>query len=386
MNAIELRKLYEQRNALLEKMNTIVNKAVGETRAMTEDENNEYEAAKAEVQALATTITAAEEERGIIAPPAGGTDDVAAKEERAFRAYIESSIHGASGETRAAASNINKGDNGAIIPTTIANRIIKTIKEISPIVGRATMFIEKGNLKIPAWGDAENGDNITADYADEFTELTEHAGKFTAIELKGYLMGALVLIGKSVINSSTFDLVGFVVSEMAMNAAEFFEKEALNGTPGKAHGALETSNVHNASRATSITADELIELQAKIHTAYQSGAIWVMHPDTFTSLRELKDQNQRYLMQDDITKDFPYRMLGKPVFLSDNMPKMEAGKKAVLYGDPKGLAFKLSEAFELQLLVEKYATQHAVGLVGWAEFDCAVMNHQMLAALEMAAS
>ena len=91
-------------------------------------------------------------------------------------------------------------------------------------------------------------------------------------------------------------------------------------------------------------------------------------------------------MQDDITGEFPYRLLGKPVFVSDNMPDMAAGQKAILYGDLSGLSVNMRENIQIQILLEKYATQHAVGFVSWFEFDSKVTDNQKLVALKMKAA
>ena len=40
----------------------------------------------------------------------------------------------------------------------------------------------------------------------------------------------------------------------------------------------------------------------------------------------------------------------------------------------------------MQVLNETYATQHAVGLCAWFEFDCKVIDNQKLAKLVMKAS
>ena len=45
----------------------------------------------------------------------------------------------------------------------------------------------------------------------------------------------------------------------------------------------------------------------------------------------------------------------------------------------------MAEEMEVQVLREKYATQHAVGVVAWMEFDSKVENEQKLAALKMGA-
>ena len=95
----------------------------------------------------------------------------------------------------------------------------------------------------------------------------------------------------------------------------------------------------------------------------------------------VKDGNNRYLLQHDITAEFPSRPLGKPVFLSDNMPDIEAGAKTVLYGDCSGLSVNFRENISIEVLREKYATMHAIGVVAWFEFDSKVTDHQKLAVL-----
>jgi hypothetical protein len=49
----------------------------------------------------------------------------------------------------------------------------------------------------------------------------------------------------------------------------------------------------------------------------------------------------------------------------------------------KGLATKFSENLNIEVLREKYATQHAVACVGWIELDSKVENAQMISRLVM---
>ena len=63
-----------------------------------------------------------------------------------------------------------------------------------------------------------------------------------------------------------------------------------------------------------------------------------------------------------------------------------ATKTAIFYISPKqALAAKIVED-SVQILNEKYATQHAIGVVEWAEVDCKIQNQQAVAVLKMAAS
>ena len=65
---------------------------------------------------------------------------------------------------------------------------------------------------------------------------------------------------------------------------------------------------------------------------------------------------------------------------------MAAGAKAVVYGDMTGLSVKLAQNVEIQVLMEKFATQHAIGVVGYIECDSKITEPQKLAVLTMKAS
>ena len=175
----------------------------------------------------------------------------------------------------------------------------------------------------------------------------------------------------------------FVIEEMAYSIHRFIENTSLNGS-GSVTGLSTLTNSLTAGSATAITADEVITLQGKVKDVFQGNAIWIMSPSTRDSLRLLKDEVGRYLLQDDITAPFGKTLLGKPIYVTDNMPEIGAGNTVIYYGDMKGLATKFSEDMNIQVLREKYATQHAIGVVGWLEFDSKVEDAQKIAKLVMA--
>lgn len=379
-----LKALFERRAKLRSDMNAMVEKADTEKRALSEEEAAAFDEAEAEIKALDETIARIKRMRGIPDEPDASQDgssdgaDVLSEEERAFADYVT----GKAMELRAGEQNVTMGNNGAIIPTSIADKIIKKIKDVCPILERATMYNVKGTLKVPVWGKANTTHDIAVGYQTEFTDITADAGKFTSIDLSGYLAGALVLIGRSVENNGAFSVVDFITTQIAEEVAAWIEGQLLTGTgTSAAQGALNCDNTLTAAGATAITADELIELQSKVKQAYQGDAIWIMNPATFTAIKKLKDSNNRYLLQDDITGDFPFRLLGKPVYLSDNMPAVAASAKTILYGDMRGLSVNFRENISVEVLREKYATQHALGVVTWFEFDSKVTDNQRMAVL-----
>ena len=376
-----LKKLIEERAELQAQLGEVLGKAKTEERAMDETEVAKFDELEKKIKAIDTTINAEERARAmeitnkIENPQANESTEVV--EERAFSDYILGKVT----ELRAGEQNVSMTNNGAIIPTTIANKIIKAVKDRCPILSGATIYNVKGTLKVPVWGKANTTHDIAVGYQTEFTDITADAGKFTSVDLGGYLVGALTLIGKSVENNGSFSVVDFIVNQMAEEIATFLEGELLKGTGSSAcQGALNSTTTLTAASASAITVDELIELQAKVKQAYQGNACWTMNPATLTAIRKLKVDN-KYILQDDLTGEFPYRLLGKPVYISDNMPTIAASAKTVLYGDYTGLSVNFRENISIEVLREKYATQHAIGVVAWCEVDSKVTDNSKLAVL-----
>lgn len=381
------KELNEKKNDLITRAEEVLNKAKGEKRELTPDEAQELAEIRDDVRKIKETL----ELKGFF-DKEGGEKPVekveiekeveetrALEEEKAFENYIRGVV------TNERATNLTPASNsgGVTIPTTIANRIIKKVYDLCPILEKSTKYNVKGKLELPYYD--ESTQSITVGWATEFQELESNVGKFTSVELVGYLAGALSLISRSLINNSQFDIVGFIVDRMAYDISRFIENALLNGS-GSVTGLSTVSNVITAADNDSVTADELIECQGQIKDVFQGNAIWIMNEATRTAIRQLKSNTGSYLMTEiyDLASPFKNMLLGKPVYVSDNMPEMSSGEIAIYYGDMTGLATKFSEDLNIEVLREKYATQHAYGVVGWLEFDSKIEDPQKIAAIQMA--
>lgn len=384
----KLKALFEKRAALLAQMEKATADAINETRAMTEDEVAAFEDLKAQVEALTATINAIKaaedakpaepaptvDERGECEPEDKETDEE--KETRALAAYIRATVQGT--QSRA----LTLGDSGAIIGKTIAQQIVSKAVEISPILSAARKFNAKGEVAVPVF---TNG--IAVAYKKDFAALTAGSSSFAAVVLKPILAGALTLVDKSLLAESDLDLVAFVVGEMATSLAAFMDKAFLTGSSvdGEIKGIAASTNTLTAASATAITADELIDLQERIPDSKRAGAFWVMTTATRSAIRKLKDGDGNYLLNRDATTQWGYSLLGSPVFAADGISGISAGKAAVVYVNPAvGVGLKLSNGFEIEVLRELYAAQHAIGVCGWVQGDIEIIDQQACAVLKMA--
>lgn len=373
--------LIEKKNDLVTRAEAIVADAETNKRELTEAEAAEI----AEIRDNVEKIKKALEDMEVIKAEKTEVEEEAAVEDRteeaearAFENYVRGVVMNERTDY-----NLTKTANGAIIPTTIVNKIIAKVYDICPILERSSKYNVKGKIEIPHYDGSTH--DIVVDYATEFEELAASVGSFGKIELDGFLAGTLVLVSRSLINNAQFNVVDFVVERMAMEIARWIEGQLLNGTSEKIEGlsGLGSASTLTAAATGAITADEVIRLHDMVKDVFQNNAIWIMSPATRTAVRTLKANTGEYLLNDDISSPFGSTILGKPVYVSDHMNDIAAGKTAIYYGDMSGLATKFSEEMSIEVLREKYATQHAVGVVGWLELDAKIENEQKIARLVM---
>lgn len=392
------KEMVEKKNDLITRAEEVLNKAKSENRQLTDAEAQELAEIRDDVRKMKQFLELDDEfrkfsemtEKQDNIPEEGNKmteEEVRSNNEemerKAFENYVRGMIvHERAGELTPATTGSGIGLGGVLIPQTIVNYIIKKVYDICPILDRSQKFNVKGRLEVPYYPADSN--KITVAYQNEFSPLASTTGSFATVELTGFLAGCLTKISRSLINNTNFDIVGFIVDEMAYAIKRFLEGELLNGTSGKITGLSTLTNGVTAGSATAITADEIVKVHDAIKDEFQQNAIWIMSPATRTALRLLKDQMGRYLLQDDVSLPFGVSLLGKTVYVSDNMPDIATGNTVLFYGDMKGLATKFNEEINIEVLRERYADEHAVGVVGWFEADAKVINEQMIAKLTMA--
>lgn len=376
MNEKELK---EKRNELQDRMEGILKLAQTENRAMNEEEIKDFDEMEKEIKNIdATLARSATIKRTEKMEPVDNGLTEEEKDIKNFAGYIRA----VAGKVQNDATQLTKGDNGAVIPKTIVQKIIEKVENICPIYQLSTKYPIGGTISIPK--EDESSDAITVAYATEFTDLVSHSSKMGSIELSGFLYGALTKISKSLLKNSDFKLTEYVINKMAKKIAKFLEGELLNGTTNKVSGVIGSYDSTNMkvilAKKSSITADELIDIQELVPDVYATDAIWVMAKATRKAIRKLKDGQGNYLLEKDSTARWNYKLMGNDVYCTDNLNALgTASKPVVMFGDFSGLAVKESEQAEIQILNELYAAQHAIGVVAWGEIDAKVEDTQKIA-------
>ena len=364
--------LEEKRVDLQAEMSSILETAKAEKRALTDAEENAFTKCETEIKDIDCKLEREDKKMN----KNETRSEVEIRESKQFVTHIRNVL-----ENRAE-GNLTSGANGAIIPKTIAKKVIMKAYDMSAILTDATKYNTKGALSIPVYNEGDDG--IAMAYKDEFVELEGKAGNFTSIDLGNFLAGALCKISKSLIANTDIDLENKVIEIMALAVSRWAERECLIGTDNKIQGLRGVKLQVTAASATALTADDLIKLKNKVKKQFRKGAKWIMSNDTLTAIELIKDGNDRFIFRDDVNGEFDGYVLGYPVDVSDNMPEIASGNDVIYFGNMSGLALKQrDDALEMEVLREKYATQHAIGINAWLEMDAKVENEQMIAKLTM---
>lgn len=370
-----MKKLVELRNDYLTEIETILATAEQEGRVLTEEEIARLKELKAETEKVDADMKAVEEARALTIVEEKEEKLEEESEKRDMNMEIREQEMNAfaevlrTGEMRA----LTTSANGAVIPTTVADEIVMKMRAKSSISDKATIYNEIGQLKIV------KGEEFVADYVDENTDLSETDKPLTAIVLDNFTIGALVVVSKSLINMTNLDIVDYVTTQIANALVNKVEKELLVGTPSKIDGCSKTTNTANIQEE--FTLADLIKVQAKAIGTRAEDCIWVASREVFESLASKVDAIGRpYMVQGfDTTGAVVNKLLGAKVEVSDALEG-----KALYYGDFSGLAVKISQKAEVQVLKEKYATKNALGVVGFIGIDAKVQSDEKIVKVTVA--
>ena len=125
---MELKYLTEQRAENQSKMQEILSGAKDEKRALTEEEIKKFKELKKIIDEIDETIKAEEIARKeeLDESQKGETEKQSENTEAAEQRAFANFIRGIKAEKRA--NNLDLGNNGAVVPQTIANKIIEKVK------------------------------------------------------------------------------------------------------------------------------------------------------------------------------------------------------------------------------------------------------------------
>lgn len=423
-----LRELRTKRANIIKQARELVDKADAEKRDLSAEEQQQYDKAWTDIEALASDIDrrerleeaerreaerelqerdrlAREERRGTertsepVRPPAPGdgsreqreqrgdrADAASAMEMRAFRRWL---LHDRMGEEESRAWErlqesraLNAATDAAgaytLAPEQFVNELLKAVDDAVYMRqwSRGFRVKNKNGLGVPVL----DTDPADADWTTELlTGSEDSAMAFGKRALQAYPMAKRIKVSKTLLRSSELMVDQIVRDRLAYKFGLTWEKAMLTGDgSSKPLGVFIASpngidtgrDMATGNTATTITFDGLINAKYHLKGQYHANARWLFHRTAQREIAKLKDLDNQYLWRESVRAGEPDRVLGLPIFMSEFVPNtFTTGLYVGILGDFRFYWYTDMLDFQIQHLMELYAETNQDGFIGRAEGD-----------------
>lgn len=241
-----------------------------------------------------------------------------------------------------AVSGLSDGVGGYLIPDELRAEVLRVAEKQYGLARRDMRYLPfagAGNeRRIPALSGS-----VAVTWTDEAAAKTSTAPSFGIVTQTLKKLAAIVPMTEEIIEDSAINLTSLVAELFAEAVAKEEDLQFFNGNGTVWTGILNNGSVNvtrtSTSNATSITADDLLDMQDATPTGALSGAKYYMHRTVFGVVRKLKAATTgEYIVQQPTGTDVA-TIWGYPVELSDAFPTLAASatvsKPIVLFGNLK---------------------------------------------------
>lgn len=198
-----------------------------------------------------------------------------------------------------------------------------------------------------------------------------------------------VLVTQELIEDSAFNmaaLLGSLLGErLGRGEAEHFA--VGDGTTQPQGATVGASAGLTGAAQTTLTADELVDLQGSLDESYESmpSVGWAMNKKTLSAVRKLKlATDEQYIWQPGLQAGMPDLILGRPYTMAHDMPNLAAGAVPIVYGAWEKFVIRDIATVRFYTLTELYRTNDQTGFLALKRTDSKVIQPEALKKLTMA--
>lgn len=390
----KLAQLRERRNAKAKEAHDLNAKYPADQR-MPADEAGRLDALLAEVEAIDSDI-ARENRMAQLAGDAQSDHDFAmnaavrdgggeTNESAALRAMLTGGLSALSAEQRNAMASRQNHDIRAAMSTTTGSEGGYTVAtEFSRNLIEA-MKAEFAVRSVASSIQTSTGAQMLWPTADSTAEEGEIVGQNTLTNALDTVFGQAsmdvykyssksIALPFELLQDSMFDVEAYIQSVLRRRIGRIQNRHHTTGTgTGQPKGILvaaASGKVGTTGQATSVTYDDLVDLEHSIDPIYRGAGRWMLHDDTLKAVRKMKDSQNRPIFvpgyETGNPGGAPDRLLGRQIVINQNMPVMAANAKSILFGDfSKYLIRDVMDVTLFRMTDSAYTLKGQVGFVAF---------------------
>ncbi|WP_407321771.1 phage major capsid protein [Dickeya ananatis] len=403
---MKLHELKQKRNNIAIDMRALHEK-IGDA-AWTDEQRNQWNAAKSELDSLDTQIAREEELRRLDqmhvddSEPEqrqqqqnNGDPASLAQEKRAaaFDRFLRNGFAELTSEEREALKELRAqgtspdAKGGYTVPTQMLNKIVEMMRAYGGIASVA-QILNTSNGQDITWstsdGTAEEGELL-----GENTEASEEDVTFgTAILGAKKLSSKIIRVSNELLQDSGVDIEAYLSARIGQRIgrgeAKYLVQGTGAGTPVQPKGLVASvTGTVNTAAAAAFTWQEMNKLKHAIDPAYRGGPKfrWAFNDSTLQVIEEMVDGQNRPLWLPDVAGGTPATILNIPYVIDQAIDSIAAGKKFAFLGDFDRFIVRRITYMTLKRLVERYAEYDQTAFLAFHRFDCVLEDVAAIKAL-----
>ena len=275
-------------------------------------------------------------------------------------------------------------EGGYLVPDEYERTLVQALEEENRLRSMCKIIrTSSGDRKIPLV--ASHG---TASWVEEEGAIPESDDAFGQITIGAHKLASMIKVSDELLQDSVFDVAGYIATEFARRTGDAEEAAFINGDgAGKPYGMLHETNGAavgiTAASATTLAADELLDLIYSLKSPYRKHAVFLMNDATIKAIRKLKDGNGQFLWHAGLKEGEPDMLLGYRLVTSTHMPVIGAAAKPILFGDLSSYWIADREGRSIQRLNELYAATGQVGFRVTQRVDGRLVQAEGIKCLQM---
>lgn len=178
------------------------------------------------------------------------------------------------------------------------------------------------------------------------------------------------------VQDSFIDIEAYVQAVLAMRLARIQNTHFTTGTgTGQPRGIVTGTSVGKTGttgQTLTVIYDDLVDLEHSVDPAYRSqpGVGYMMHDSSVRVVRKIKDSQGRPIFVPGYEQGnpggAPDRLLGRPIYINQDMPVMAANAKSILFGQlSKYLIRDVMDLTLFRMTDSAYTLKGQIGFVGF---------------------
>jgi len=246
-------------------------------------------------------------------------------------------------------SSLTTGAGGNLVPTSFYDRLMAHLIEVSGIMqaGATVLNTDSGEpLQIP-----KTTGHGTALLTAQAGTISASDPAFGLVTLSSYKYGELIQVARELIDDSGVDLMGYLAMQAGRALGNAIGNDLIVGDgSSKPRGLLAASGgttlgvtgptgqgggLGPTSASANQGGDLLVDLFYSVIAPYRASrsCAWLVKDSTMAVIRKIKDTTGQYMFQPAMVAGTPDTLMGKPIFIDPYVPSIATGAKSIVFGD-----------------------------------------------------